>query len=172
MGGCDPPGKKFPCEFDSRPSPKTNSSVKITCNYDGATFKGNPSFILGLGTIIRVKRGPTREAAIPLKEGRELSNNYAEYAACVDILKALLDTEGAEIHITGDSKLLTNQMTGGWEIKNGVYRPLAFEALELIKQIKEKNKINFLWVPRESNTAADALSKKALKLNAPEIIFY
>lgn len=145
--------------------------MKVTCNYDGATFKGNPSLILGLGTIIRIKKGPTREAEIPLKEGRKLSNNYAEYAAFLDILKTLSSTEGADIHITGDSKLLTKQMTGEWEVKNGVYRPLALEAQELIKQLTEKNKLTILWVPRENNTAADLLSKQALILDKPRITF-
>jgi len=145
--------------------------MKITCNYDGATYKKNPSSILGVGTVIRIKKGPTREASIPLIMEKELSNNYAEYAAFIDILEQLEGTEGAVIHISGDSKLLTKQMTGDWQIKNGVYRPLAIKSMELISQITENNELNLLWIPRESNTHADKLSKEALELKEPRVIF-
>jgi probable phosphoglycerate mutase len=58
-----------------------------------------------------------------------------------------------------DSKLVIEQMSGRWQIKNPGLRPLAAEAAALVKRF---DAVTFDWIPRERNKAADALANKAM----------
>jgi broad specificity phosphatase PhoE len=58
-----------------------------------------------------------------------------------------------------DSKLVIEQMSGRWQIKNPGLRPLAAEAAALVKRF---DGVTFEWIPRERNKAADALANKAM----------
>ncbi len=58
-----------------------------------------------------------------------------------------------------DSKLVVEQMSGRWQIKNPGLRPLAAEAAALVRPFES---VRFTWVPREQNRAADALANAAM----------
>jgi probable phosphoglycerate mutase len=58
-----------------------------------------------------------------------------------------------------DSKLVVEQMSGRWQIKNAGLRPLAAQAATLQRRF---DLVTFVWVPRERNKQADALANKAM----------
>jgi probable phosphoglycerate mutase len=62
-----------------------------------------------------------------------------------------------------DSDLIVKQMTGVNKVKHPNMRPLALEAQGICKGIRDAGgSVDFEWVPRERNKAADALSNDAM----------
>jgi ribonuclease HI len=96
----------------------------------------------------------------PGKE-RQTSNNLAEYLGLIVILEHFIRIKAQHepIMIYGDSKLVIQQMTGRWKIKEGIYEPFAQRAKSLTKEFSH---IGWQWVPRSQNTIADGLSKAHL----------
>jgi len=93
-------------------------------------------------------------------EGSGMSNNLAEYTALCKALKELINHgwQNEEIIVKSDSQLLINQMNGYWEAHGGLYYSAYIEALKISQEFR---KISFVWIPREENEEADALSRQA-----------
>ena len=87
------------------------------------------------------------------------TNNVAEYSGLVAGLQAInrLDPE-AKVLVRMDSKLIVEQMSGKWKIKNPEMKKMALKA----RDAHPANLINYEWIPREMNTHADALVNRAL----------
>lgn len=89
-----------------------------------------------------------------------MSNNVAEYMGiyyCLEFLK-LKGLQKASITIYGDSKMVVEQMSGRWRVKGGLYVEAFKKAFCMVKEFP---RIRIIWIPREQNGLADALSKKA-----------
>ena len=86
------------------------------------------------------------------------TNNQAEYSAVIAALRYLSQTEHRRIGIRMDSKLVVEQLSGNWKIKNQAMVELAIEARGLMSEFE----IDFQWIPREHNSAADANANRAL----------
>ena len=87
------------------------------------------------------------------------TNNVAEYRAVLAALQvSVLIDENAELEIALDSKLVVEQMSGRWKIKNDALFDLATELQKAIG----KRKVKFAWMPREQNARADALANEAM----------
>jgi probable phosphoglycerate mutase len=85
------------------------------------------------------------------------SNNVAEYRGMIAGLRRALNIDPtAVIHVRMDSKLVVEQMSGRWKIKHPDMQKLAQEARELIGT----NRVTFEWIPRASNSRADALANR------------
>ncbi len=100
--------------------------------------------------------------AAPL--GKE-SNNVAEYSGLVAGLQAVLDLSLAQsdVLVRMDSKLVVEQMAGRWKIKHADMRRLAIQARDLVRQIEwAGGSVDFQWIPRAENAAADALSNQGM----------
>ena len=95
----------------------------------------------------------------------ETTNNVAEYKAIVAALqkaKALLGkikAKQTEVEVRMDSQLACRQLSGQYRIENPGLQPLFFEVWNLRFDFKS---VQFVHVPREQNTAADAQVNKAL----------
>ena len=90
-----------------------------------------------------------------------MSNNVAEYAGVLHILKYLSSRPPGRVTIHGDSNLVINQLNGKWRIKKGLYLSIAAETKQLLAYLRGLGwQINFCWIPREQNEECDALSKK------------
>jgi len=90
-----------------------------------------------------------------------MSNNLAEYAGVLCVLKYLRSLPPARAIIHGDSKLVINQLNGRWRVRKELYRSVAIETKELLAHLKGLGwQINFAWIPREQNEECDTLSKK------------
>jgi ribonuclease H / adenosylcobalamin/alpha-ribazole phosphatase len=87
----------------------------------------------------------------------EATNNVAEYRGVqAGIEQARAIDPDCPIEARLDSKLVVEQMSGRWAIKNAGLRPLALEVRDVSAGV------TFTWVPREQNAAADALANEAL----------
>ena len=94
----------------------------------------------------------------------ETTNNVAEYKAVISALKKLTTDLGKEsketsvvIHI--DSQLIARQITGKYKIKLPHLKDLCMEARKLIENFGD---VRFVEIPREENSAADALVNETL----------
>jgi ribonuclease H / adenosylcobalamin/alpha-ribazole phosphatase len=87
------------------------------------------------------------------------TNNVAEYSGLIAGLTAAAELGAAEVEVRMDSKLVVEQMSGRWQIKNAGLRPLAANGAELVRRFA---KVTFTWIPRERNRRADALANKAM----------
>lgn len=133
---------------------------RLRIEADGGS-RGNPG-IAGYGALVRDEGGLViAERAAPLGKA---SNNVAEYSGLIAGLQAaeVIDP-GARITVAMDSKLVVEQMSGRWKIKHADMRTLALEAKEIIERIVAAGgSVDFTWIPRERNKAADALSNEGM----------
>jgi broad specificity phosphatase PhoE/ribonuclease HI len=126
---------------------------------DGGS-RGNPG-VAGYGALVRDARTGEvlAERAAPLGIA---SNNVAEYQGLVAGLQAVLDlglAADAVVEVRMDSKLVVEQMSGRWKIKHADMQRLALVARRLVDRVQaEGGSVEFRWIPRERNAAADALS--------------
>jgi len=87
------------------------------------------------------------------------TNNVAEYQGLIAGLRAAAELGAARVDVRMDSKLVVEQMSGRWQIKNPGLRPLAAEAAKLVDGFAA---VTFEWIPRERNKLADALANRAM----------
>lgn len=124
---------------------------------DGGS-RGNPG-VAGYGALVRsAATGQVlAERAGPLGKA---SNNVAEYTGLIEGLRAAAAVDpGATVLVRMDSKLVVEQMAGRWKIKHEDMRRLALQARELVDERREAGgSVDFRWIPREQNKAADRLS--------------
>lgn len=85
------------------------------------------------------------------------TNNVAEYRGLLAGLEqAMLLDPSAQVEARLDSKLIVEQMSGRWAIKNAALRELALAARRLSVSV------SYTWVPRAQNAMADRLVNEAL----------
>jgi len=132
--------------------------------FDGACEPINPGGNATFGLIVKDKGG-----AVMLKKhglvgkGSTMSNNVAEYAGVLQVLKYLATCPPGQATINGDSILVINQLNGKWRIRKGLCLSTAIEAKELFARLRELGwQINLCWIPRERNEECDKLSKSVL----------
>jgi ribonuclease H / adenosylcobalamin/alpha-ribazole phosphatase len=83
------------------------------------------------------------------------TNNVAEYRAAIEALRRAHDLGATALILRSDSKLLIEQLSGRWRIKNPTLIRLHTEARELIRRFRS---VAFEHVPRELNREADRLA--------------
>ena len=88
------------------------------------------------------------------------TNNVAEYSGLVVGLRAAADlAPGADVEVRMDSKLVVEQMSGRWQVKDERLRSLARSAQD---QARRLGRVSYVWVPRARNTRADRLANQAM----------
>lgn len=88
------------------------------------------------------------------------TNNVAEYRAVIFAVKRFADFDITSADIYLDSKLVVEQMSGRWKVKQDHLRILHAELTSLI--LESGVSCVFSHVRREKNTEADALANAAL----------
>jgi ribonuclease HI len=93
------------------------------------------------------------------------TNNFAEYEAVVQALKALKQILGsksktASIVFKMDSELIVRQLTGIYQIKEVSLIPQFIKVHNAL--VKDFKNVRFEHIPREENTKADALANAAM----------
>jgi len=94
------------------------------------------------------------------------TNNVAEYTAVIDALKWILSDESPFLRETGDtprelpslsfkldSKLVVEQLSGNWKIKEAHLQQLAQSVWDILKS--NHLSVTFTYIPRAQNAAAD-----------------
>ena len=95
------------------------------------------------------------------------TNNVAEYNALIAGLRECYRIDiDARVTVRMDSKLVIEQMGGGWKIKHPDMQQLAIEAHAVIAG----RTVIWQWIPREENSRADALANKAMDDGSDEIV--
>ncbi len=87
------------------------------------------------------------------------TNNVAEYGGLIAGLRAAAELGATRVDVRMDSKLVVEQMSGRWQIKNPGLRPLAAQAADLMRKFSS---VSYSWIPRERNKKADALANQAM----------
>lgn len=128
-------------------------------NTDGGS-RGNPG-PAGYGVVVADSDG-----ALLLEIAEFIgtaTNNVAEYSAVVDALETIAAHGGDEsVVVRADSKLVVEQLSGRWKIKNPAMQELALRA----RRALPARRVRFEWVPRAQNSAADKLANEAMDSQA------
>lgn len=129
---------------------------KLIIEADGGS-RGNPGNAGSGAVVIDAESGLViREIARYIGVA---TNNVAEYIALIAGLQAAIEIDpSAEFLVRMDSKLVIEQMSGGWKIKHPDMMILGQQVQELAKG----KRISWQWIPREQNYRADALANKAM----------
>ncbi len=129
---------------------------RLVVEADGGS-RGNPG-PAAYGAV--VKEGATGEVLVELAGHLGVAtNNVAEYTGLLEGLRAARDIDpDALIEARLDSKLVVEQMSGRWAIKNETLRRLALQARDAVP----REQVSFTWVPREKNKLADALANESM----------
>jgi ribonuclease HI len=135
---------------------------ELVVHADGAS-RGNP--------------GPAAAAVVAYDmEGTELTsrakrlgkvtNNVAEYSACILALELAADFGAPKVTVRMDSELVVKQMNGEYKIKNENLAVLAGKVRELAAGFEK-----CVWehVPRAGNSAADKLANEILDEKAESL---
>ena len=126
--------------------------------FDGAVnHKG-----AGVGAILITPEGES----IPLakKLDFKVTNNMAEYEACIFGLEAVIAAGAKNLAVYGDSMLIINQASENWEVKDEKLKPYA-EHIQMLT-LSFAN-CTFTHLPREENQMADALATLASMWDNP-----
>ncbi len=133
--------------------------MSVVGYFDGACGPVNPGGHAGYGAIVRRGNVVIFEKAQYVGSGEGMTNNVAEYAGCIAILRFLIQSKIAQALVLGDSDMVVKQLNGKWKAKKGAYLPYYKEAIILRRQLPD---VQIRWIPRHQNIDADYLSKQAI----------
>jgi probable phosphoglycerate mutase len=130
--------------------------LRLIVEADGGS-RGNPG-PAAYGALVR--DAGTGDVLVEVCEAIGVAtNNVAEYRGVIaGLSEAKKIDPDATVEARLDSKLIVEQMSGRWKIKNPDLKPLALE----VRRIFPAERVTYTWVPRERNTHADRLVNKAL----------
>jgi len=130
---------------------------ELVVEADGGS-RGNPG-PAGYGALVRDPR--TGQVLEELSDGLGVAtNNVAEYSGLVAGLRAAARlAPQADVEVRMDSKLVVEQMSGRWRIKDPNLRALADSAQQAARGL---GRVSYVWVPRERNAHADRLANQAM----------
>jgi broad specificity phosphatase PhoE/ribonuclease HI len=130
---------------------------RLVIEADGGA-RGNPG-PAGYGAL--VTDAQTGEVLAELHDSLGVTtNNVAEYSGLIAGLRAAAGlAPGADVQVRMDSKLVVEQMSGRWQIKDANLRALAGSAREASGQL---GRVSYTWIPRAQNARADRLANQAM----------
>ena len=144
-----------------RPSIKAHLTLwpeppaELIINCDGGS-RGNPGSA-AYGVSIQTPDGNEIEGI-----GETIgvaTNNVAEYSAVIAGLRRVAEIGARAVHVRSDSKLLIEQLSGRYKVKNPGLKELHTEAIELARAF---DRVTYEHVRREQNARADELVNLAL----------
>ena len=129
---------------------------RLVVEADGGS-RGNPGIAAG-GAVVWDEESGTMLSEIGVYVG-VATNNVAEYRGMIAGLECAFEREpAASVLVRLDSKLVVEQMSGRWKIKHPDMQVLAARARALV----QGRDVSFEWVPRLSNTRADAAANESM----------
>lgn len=124
--------------------------------FDGSA-QPNPGRI-GIGGLLRSPDGDTLEIS---SAGGQGDSNQAEYLALIAVLEAAVRIQPEQLVVYGDSQVVINAVTTAGSVGTHGLQRHCERAKLLLAQLKA---VRLSWIPREKNTAADALCRQAIVL--------
>ncbi len=145
------------------PSGAGASRLRLIVRTDGAA-RGNPGpASCGAVLIDAASPGARRPDAAPLATISEYlgtqTNNVAEYAGVLRALALAEELGAAEVELLLDSKLIVEQASGRWKVKDAKLIPMHAEARTRLGRFSRWSATH---VPRAQNKQADALCNEAI----------
>jgi ribonuclease H / adenosylcobalamin/alpha-ribazole phosphatase len=135
-------------------------SRRVIIEADGGS-RGNPG-PAGYGAVVR-----DADTGALLAEASgglgTTTNNVAEYSGLIAGLRAAVQEGAQSAEARLDSKLVVEQMSGRWQVKQPHLKPLVSEAAELARQLGD---VRYTWIPRARNAHADRLANQAMDAQA------
>jgi len=129
--------------------------VKVIVEADGGS-RGNPG-PAGFGAVIEDGRG---QVLARLSEFLGIqTNNYAEYAGLVAVLKWALEHGHRRVKMVSDSELMVKQMKGQYKVASPGLKPLWEEARALTRKL---DGFQIGHTLRGGNKEADKLANEAM----------
>lgn len=129
--------------------------MKLTLYTDGGS-RNNPG-PSATGVVIKDETGKIL-AAYGEYLGTQ-TNNYAEYSAIISALKKAHELGATEVACIADSKLVIEQLSGNWRVKEPTLQKLWLQAWNLLQKFK---KYSLKHTLRAGNKEADAEVNKIL----------
>lgn len=83
---------------------------------------------------------------------QKLTSNEAEYMA---VITALANRKSKDAEIRTDSRLVVEQVNGGWKVKEPRLKPLCQQVRDLL----DVRGAVLVWIPREENRAGKELER-------------
>ena len=140
--------------------PAAGEPRELVVEADGGS-RGNPGVAAGGSVVLDPVTGEVL-AELGVYVGIT-TNNVAEYNGMIaGVRRALEIAPDASLHIRLDSKLVVEQMSGRWKIKNAVLADLAAQA----RGILSGTPVSFEWIPRAENSRADRLANESMDKRA------
>ncbi|OGO00868.1 MAG: hypothetical protein A2Y58_01355 [Chloroflexi bacterium RBG_13_51_52] len=128
---------------------------KVIIYTDGAA-RGNPG-PAAIGVILKDEKGSV--IATISRRLAPTTNNQAEYRAIIAGLEKAVELGLKNVSVKSDSELVVKQINGQFKIKNTALRPCYQKVVQLTGSLES---FSISYIPREQNSAADALANKAL----------
>jgi ribonuclease HI len=128
--------------------------------FDGGS-RGNPGPAAIGALVLDPSTAPPERLATVSESIGVTTNNVAEYRALIAGLEAASATPARAAKVRGDSKLVIEQLSGRWKVKQPHLQPLHAQARALLDAYDE---VDLAHVRREHNVEADALVNAALDL--------
>ncbi len=122
---------------------------------DGAS-RGNPG-PAGIGVRITDDDG---KVLAEIARGLGIAtNNQAEYVAVLEGLRRARELGATEVLLRSDSRLLIEQLSGRFRVKNPTLRRLHQQVREVARAFE---RVRYQHVPRERNREADRLANEGV----------
>jgi probable phosphoglycerate mutase len=132
------------------------TSDHVVVEADGGS-RGNPG-PAGYGALVR-DAGTGDLLAERAESLGTTTNNVAEYSGLLAGLEAAAALGARRVDVRMDSKLVIEQVSGRWKVKQQHLKPLVARAQELLAGF---DAVTLSWIPRAQNAAADALANSAM----------
>jgi ribonuclease HI len=155
LGGSAAPG--------ARPADAPAAGRGFIIRTDGAA-RGNPGPASAGAALYDLRRADARDpraapdASISDYLGIQ-TNNVAEYTGLVRALELAAELGATEVHLLLDSKLIVEQVSGRWRVKDSKLIPLWAACRGTLGGFRRWTATH---VPRAQNTVADALANEAI----------
>lgn len=96
--------------------------------------------------------------------GQNITNNVCEYRSVRAALRWTVENvnkaaKDRHVEIRTDSQLVVNQVLGLWQVKADHLRKFRDDCAQMLSQLN--GKASLVWVRRDENDVADALTRKA-----------
>ncbi|XP_047314304.1 uncharacterized protein LOC124918099 [Impatiens glandulifera] len=100
-----------------------------------------------------------------VKLGYSVTNNEAEYEACIAGIKLASEKRISILEVIGDSNLVISQANRDWQVKEGNLKPYHSFLMCLIAKFES---VVFIHAPRSQNRFANTLATLAVMTQIPE----
>lgn len=126
--------------------------------FDGAANQRG----FGIGILLVSPEGP--HIPLSFKLNFEVTNNQAEYEACIVGMEAAFEIGVKKLEVVGDSNLVLSQANGDWKVREEKLKPYHKDLDDLIHRFEQ---VTLTHIPRMRNQFADALATLASMVELP-----